>query len=84
VSRAPDSRRSVKREDEKMDMRSSLVIAGGIVLGFLILGMCQRFEVVAPSGNSHVFLLDKATGKIWMKFQQSSSGPTNWERIDPK
>jgi len=81
---ARDLRRSVKREDEKMNMKASLVIAGAIVLGFLILGMSQRFELVAPSGNSQIILVDKATGKMWMKYQQPNAGPTNWERIDPK
>ena len=67
-----------------MDMKAAMVIGIGIVLGFLVLGLCQRYEVVAPSGNAQIILLDKATGKMWMKFQQTNAGPTNWERIDPK
>jgi len=66
-----------------MDMKSSLVIAGGIVLGFLILGMCQRFEVAVASGQ--IIRLDKATGKIWWKYVQPPlSGTTSWVRLDPK
>ena len=67
-----------------MDRKTAVMLGIAIVLGFLVHGLCQRFEVVAPSGNSQVILLDRLTGRMWMKYQQPNAGPTNWERVDPK
>ena len=65
-----------------MDMKSVTVLAVSIVIGFLALGVCQRYAVVAPSGNPQlIFLVDKATGRVWMKLANDRA--TNWERVDP-
>ena len=62
---------------------AAIIIGIAIFAGLLVHGANQRYELVAPAGDSHIMLLDRKTGQIWMKYQQPNAGPTEWERIDP-
>jgi hypothetical protein len=56
-----------------------------IAAAFIIAHMSQqsgqrtgRFQIAGSSGVT-VFVLDTETGKVWSKFVNQTSGPTNWD-----
>jgi hypothetical protein len=61
--------------------KNTIILAASIFSGLLAIALCQRYELIAPSGHSQIFVIDRATGNVWAKFQQTNAGPSNWECI---
>jgi hypothetical protein len=66
-----------------MGTKQTLILSAAIVLGFLLLGLVQRYELVATAGDPRILRLDKATGRVWVKFQSAGGGPSKeWLPVD--
>jgi hypothetical protein len=66
-----------------MSTKQTLIIAVAIMLGFLVSGLCQRYELVATSGDPRIIVLDKVTGHVWVRFQAPNQVPNEWTRLAP-